>query len=366
MLYEQELKTFVEGTTNFFEVAAQQAATIESPYLMGGSAAVHEYTGITSISGKREGVVYFTASKAMLTVLLMKMKENAFSHETMKDLVGEVANTISGNARRDFGRDFVISVPSVLSGEKPELPHKPGQRAFIIPINWRSHSGKLVAPRSYPRSTRAPRAGGPSASRRRVLVGTQPIAQPGLGHQIARLPRVRLELGAQILYAHPEAARVILALRAPHLADQLALHDDAAQVARQAGEHAVLERREVHLAGRPERRAACQIHLQRGELQRGGGRGPAPVAAHPRAQPRQQLRRTERLGDVVVGAGIQRGDLLLLHGARRQHHDRHLRPAAHAADHVQAVLVGQPQVDQQQVRLVAARLDLRALGGVGL
>jgi chemotaxis protein CheX len=144
MLYEQELKTFVEGTTNFFEVTAQQPASIGSPYLMEGSPAVHEYTGVINISGKREGVVYFTAPKAMLTVLLMKMQENDFSHETMKDLVGEVANTISGNARRDFGRDFVISVPSVLSGEKPAIPHKPGQRCFIIPINWRSHSAKLV------------------------------------------------------------------------------------------------------------------------------------------------------------------------------------------------------------------------------
>src|SRR6266513_3077477 len=99
MLYEQELKTFVEGTTNFFEVAAQQPASIGSPYLMEGSPAVHEYTGVINISGKREGVVYFTAPKAMLTVLLMKMQENDFSHETMKDLVGEVANTISGKAR---------------------------------------------------------------------------------------------------------------------------------------------------------------------------------------------------------------------------------------------------------------------------
>ena len=105
---------------------------------------MHEYTGVINISGKREGVVYFTAPKAMLTVLLMKMQENDFSHETMRDLVGEVANTISGNARRDFGRDFVISVPSVLSGEKPAIPQKPGQRSFIIPINWRSHSAKLV------------------------------------------------------------------------------------------------------------------------------------------------------------------------------------------------------------------------------
>ena len=144
MLYEQELKTFVEGTTNFFEVAAQQPASIGSPYLMEGSPAVHEYTGVIKISGKREGVVYFTAPKAMLTVLLMKMQENDFSHETMRDLVGEVANTISGNARRDFGRDFVISVPSVLSGEKPQFPQKPGQRSFIIPINWRSHSAKLI------------------------------------------------------------------------------------------------------------------------------------------------------------------------------------------------------------------------------
>lgn len=36
MLHEQELKTFVEGTTNFFEVTAQQPASIGSPYLMEG------------------------------------------------------------------------------------------------------------------------------------------------------------------------------------------------------------------------------------------------------------------------------------------------------------------------------------------
>jgi chemotaxis protein CheX len=144
MLQEQELKTFVEGTTNYFEVAAQQPASIGSPYLSEGSPAVHDYTGVINISGKREGVVYFTAPRAMLTVLLMKMQENDFSHETMRDLVGEVANTISGNARRDFGRDFVISVPAVLAGEKPEIPLVPGSRSFVIPINWRSHSAKLI------------------------------------------------------------------------------------------------------------------------------------------------------------------------------------------------------------------------------
>ncbi len=145
MLFEQELKVFVEGTTNYFEVAALQAATIGSPYLVTkGMPAVHDYTGVIKIAGRREGVVYFTASRAMLTVLLMKMQETDFSDATMKDLVGEVANTISGNARRDFGREFVISVPSVISGDKLELPLSAEMRPFVIPINWRSHSAKLV------------------------------------------------------------------------------------------------------------------------------------------------------------------------------------------------------------------------------
>ncbi|HKZ73232.1 MAG TPA: chemotaxis protein CheX [Steroidobacteraceae bacterium] len=145
MLQEQELKTFVDGTTNYFEVAAQQPATIGSPYLVtDGIPAVHDYTGVISITGKREGVVYFTAPRAMLTVLLMKMQESDFSHDNMRDIVGEVANTISGNARRDFGREFVISVPNVVTGEKNEIPVNPGTRCFVIPINWRSHSAKLV------------------------------------------------------------------------------------------------------------------------------------------------------------------------------------------------------------------------------
>ena len=144
MLQEQELKTFVEGTTNYFEVAAQQPASIGSPYLTDSPPSVHDYTGIISISGKREGVVYFTAPKAMLTVLLMKMQENDFSHETMRDLVGEVANTISGNARRDFGKDFMISVPTVVAGEPEKVVTPDNIRSFVIPINWRSHSAQLV------------------------------------------------------------------------------------------------------------------------------------------------------------------------------------------------------------------------------
>ena len=146
VLTEAEIRTFVEGATHYFEIAARQPAAVGSPYLVTeGSPLVHDYTGVIGISGKRKGAVFFTAPKAMLMVLLMRMNETDTSDANIKDLVGEVANTISGNARRDFGRDFVISVPNVLSNASgTEAPVPRDVHSFVIPINWRSHSAKLI------------------------------------------------------------------------------------------------------------------------------------------------------------------------------------------------------------------------------
>jgi chemotaxis protein CheX len=144
MFKESEIRTFVDGTTNYFEVTAQQAASVGSPYLVtDGNPGSYEYTGVISITGARKGLVYFTAPRGMLTVLLMRMQETDTSDESIRDLVGEVANTISGNARRDFGKNFVISVPVVLAHEEQKVT-TPHARSFVIPINWRTHSAKLV------------------------------------------------------------------------------------------------------------------------------------------------------------------------------------------------------------------------------
>ena len=34
MLKEAEIRTFIEGATNYFEISAQQSATVGSPYLV--------------------------------------------------------------------------------------------------------------------------------------------------------------------------------------------------------------------------------------------------------------------------------------------------------------------------------------------
>ncbi|HLW24452.1 MAG TPA: chemotaxis protein CheX [Steroidobacteraceae bacterium] len=144
MLKEAEIRTFVEGAMSYFEVSAQQAATVGSPYLVtDGNPGAYDYTGVIGISGARKGIVYFSAPRGMLAVLLMRMHETDTSDENIKDLVGEVANTISGNARRDFGRNFVISVPTIVSNDVDKVV-APYSKSYVIPINWRRHSAKLV------------------------------------------------------------------------------------------------------------------------------------------------------------------------------------------------------------------------------
>jgi chemotaxis protein CheX len=145
MLHEQDIRAFVYGTTRYFEIAVQQAASVGSPYLVTkGAPEGHDYNGVISVSGRRNGIVYFSAPRGMLTVLLMKMNESNVSNEYLCDLVGEVANTIAGNVRRELGKDFAISVPTVVSGAGSTVELPAGTRPVVIPINWRSHVARLV------------------------------------------------------------------------------------------------------------------------------------------------------------------------------------------------------------------------------
>ena len=99
-------------------------------------------------------------------------------------------------------------------------------------------------------------------------------------------------------------------------------------------------RREVDLevAG-PERRGAAR---RRGHLE----------AAQDGLDPGHQLEVVERLGDVVVGAELQALDLVHRVVAGGQHHDRDVGERPDLADHLEAVDVGQADVQQHDVRVL--------------
>jgi chemotaxis protein CheX len=142
---ESEVSVFVDGVLNYFGTTVQQVAECGTPYLaLGRAPEISDYTGVIRVSGKRAGVVFFTAPKSMLCVMLMRMQETDMSHENLCDLVGEIANTLSGNARRDFGHQFAISVPAVVHGRNSTVEYPPDSRPIVIPIEWRTYHARLV------------------------------------------------------------------------------------------------------------------------------------------------------------------------------------------------------------------------------
>ena len=95
------------------------------------------------------------------------------------------------------------------------------------------------------------------------------------------------------------------------------------------------------------------------------GRGVARRAADQRAQASDQFLGLERLGEIIVGAGIEAGDLVRPAVARGQHQHRHLAPfLAPAVEHGQAVDLGQAEIEDHRV-IAFGRAEIMAVLAVG-
>ncbi len=142
---EEALQVFVEGVLNYFRHTADKGVKVGSPYLAETvDPVMHDFTGIIGVSGPYRGSVYFSAPRLLLTHLLLALGEVDTSAENILDLVGEVANTISGNARKAFGREFLISVPVMIEGAVDKIYTPKHTRCFVIPVFWKSYSATVV------------------------------------------------------------------------------------------------------------------------------------------------------------------------------------------------------------------------------
>ncbi len=142
---EEQLRAFVQIIQHFFAQLTGRPAEVGTPFLGDpGGLPRFDFTGVIGISGSRHGCVYFTAPRELLRALLLHVGETQISDANLADLAGEIANTLAGNARRDFGQEFVISVPEVLQGAARAIPVPKDVKAYVIPLRWHKHDAALV------------------------------------------------------------------------------------------------------------------------------------------------------------------------------------------------------------------------------
>jgi chemotaxis protein CheX len=142
---EQTLQVFIDGVVRFFEHTNDKNVKVGTPYLVENETpAAYDVTGIIGISGPYRGCVYFTAPRILLKHLLLSIGETETTNEYLFDLVGEVANTISGNARSSFGHEFMISVPAMIEGAPDNIHLPKNMRSYVIPIYWKAYHAAVV------------------------------------------------------------------------------------------------------------------------------------------------------------------------------------------------------------------------------
>lgn len=142
---ETDLHFFIDSLVNYFEEVTEERPVTGIPYLKDEEPVVQEYAGIIGISGKRKGSVYITATTEMLKALAKIIIDvEDVSPEDIKDLVGEIANTIAGNVRQAYGSEFMISVPVVIEGKARDIKLPDDIQTFVIPMTWREYNSFLV------------------------------------------------------------------------------------------------------------------------------------------------------------------------------------------------------------------------------
>ncbi len=141
---EKDLGVFIDSLTNYFKQMGAEP-DVGVPYIKGDEAVVLDFTGLIGISGARKGCVYVSCPRTMLAKFVeILLDEKDAPEASIRDMAGEMANTIAGNVREKFGSEFMISVPVVISGSPVNVDFPLKVPTYVIPVNWGEYQSFLV------------------------------------------------------------------------------------------------------------------------------------------------------------------------------------------------------------------------------
>ncbi|MBS1198647.1 MAG: cheX [Proteobacteria bacterium] len=141
-----DIEVFSNAICEYFEAASGELAQVRSAYLLEGEYPElwSGYHGVIPVHGSFVGSVCFSAPKPLLTHVLMLMGDKSFSEASHLDLVGEIANTLSGQARKHFGETLCINPPLAFNGKHKPVSPKGTGKPYAIPFTWRNYEAGLV------------------------------------------------------------------------------------------------------------------------------------------------------------------------------------------------------------------------------
>jgi chemotaxis protein CheX len=139
-LNESDLRLFVDSVTRYFAVTSRTPPQIAAAYLGTDTLATHDFNGIVSFSGRFSGQVIVSLPAMALRELLLLQQETDLSDPNLLDAVGEIANTLAGNARQALGSGLEVSVPTTLRGRTGRQA-RVRAHPYVIAFRWNTYPG---------------------------------------------------------------------------------------------------------------------------------------------------------------------------------------------------------------------------------
>ena len=142
-LNEKDLILFVSALKQYILTITGENANVSGAYLGGTNIAGYEYNGIVTFSGDYSGHVVVSMPKEMLGSLLLRQRIMDRTEENLLDSVGEIANTLAGNARKEMGPTLGVSVPIKMRGNDG-ISAKVRDRPYVIKMNWNGSDALVI------------------------------------------------------------------------------------------------------------------------------------------------------------------------------------------------------------------------------
>jgi chemotaxis protein CheX len=126
---------FVNSVRNVFSTMVGVQTTVERPRLKTGPNVSFDVTAIIGFSGQVIGsaVVSFQMAAALSLAKSFAGIEMTPDSPDFADAIGELANMIAGNAKKDLGATASISCPSVVIGANHVIARLRGVPCLVIP-----------------------------------------------------------------------------------------------------------------------------------------------------------------------------------------------------------------------------------------
>lgn len=145
-LSPDDIEIFSEAISNFFNLMTRQPASVKTAYVFKQPVPIiwNDFNGVIRATGGFRGTISFSAPRGLLNEILIVLGESGKTQAHFLDVVGEIANQLSGRARKHFGEVLDISTP--ISCERDAITIEPSAEgpAYAIPLTWGPYEAHLV------------------------------------------------------------------------------------------------------------------------------------------------------------------------------------------------------------------------------